>query len=456
MAATFRSVSTATTGSTPTNSLTINLPAGAVAGDALYAAIAIDNATAIGTPPSGWTNIKSVNQSTNIGTTLWYRTANNYESSSYTWSWTGNQQAAGLIIDYSGTNQFPSGQFASVNGTSTTPNTNTFSDTWSGVILYFYGTKNTVNSCTLTPPGGWTQRADVSTTASSFIEIEVQEKPTPFPVGGFTSTTTSTSPSTSVNYAGIGAAISDANQTVPLSMDCIANNSGTSGTSFNITNFVNYPNTVLVAMAASEQGTIALTSSGIATSAGTTLTWNKFATYGAAQQGGDLEIWYTFTSAALQPLVSSGVGSTTTATFNGTIISADVLIFSITGADITNTTGLSAFGATASNNASASSNPTVNLSTTRNNSWVFAVANSSNSSGLTAGAGSNQTVMHSHSKNTATVSSSIMLMQNSATPVSGTSVTMNSSSSTITNWNIYAFEILPAFGHGLTIGGIGQ
>jgi hypothetical protein len=162
-------------------------------------------------------------------------------------------------------------------------------------------------------------------------------------------------------------------------------------------------------------------------------------------QGGDCEIWYALAATPQN-------GNLVTATFSNTT-SGVFTTFGIAGIDLTNTTGLSAFGATATANNASSSTASVNLTTTRSNSWVFAVGNSSNSNKLNAISAAGMTNLLAHSNST--TSSSVLMMQTAPSGSVGTVVTMSGNSTTATDWNMLAFEVLPSLGHGLSSGNVG-
>jgi hypothetical protein len=79
--------------------------------------------------------------------------------------------------------------------------------------------------------------------------------------------------------------------------------------------------------------------------------------------------------------------------------------------------------------------------TTRNNSWVFAVGNDfDNAIARVPGAG--QTIVHQYL--TPTGDTYWVQMLNGATPVAGTSVTLNDTAPTSDRFNLTLVEVLPA------------
>lgn len=86
-------------------SLTINRPAGTVAGDVMIASIAVRPSSVLITPPAGWSAQAATAQ--NTGNTsrqqIFYRVAGGAEPASYTWLFeSAHTGAAGAIVSYSG------------------------------------------------------------------------------------------------------------------------------------------------------------------------------------------------------------------------------------------------------------------------------------------------------------------------------------------------------------------
>ena len=117
-------------------------------------------------------------------------------------------------------------------------------------------------------------------------------------------------------------------------------------------------------------------------------------------------------------------------------------VVTFTGVDTSGVNGAGAVGATGTGSG-ASGAPTASLVTTRNNSWVFGVGNDWDGA-IARTAGANQTVVHQlllSSGDTFWVQK-----QNSTTPLSGTTVTINDTAPTADRYNLSAVEILPATG----------
>jgi hypothetical protein len=155
-------------------------------------------------------------------------------------------------------------------------------------------------------------------------------------------------------------------------------------------------------------------------------------------QSGTSEIWRAF---APSPLTNV----TVTATLSQSV-SASMTVMSFTGVDTTGVNGSGAIGATASASA-ASGAPSATLVTTRNNSWVFGVGNDyDNPVARTPGSG--QSIVHQY---LAPVGDTYWVQkQNSATPLAGTSVTINDTAPTTDRFNLSVCEILADPSGGVT------
>src|SRR4029077_7436994 len=110
------------------------------------------------------------------------------------------------------------------------------------------------------------------------------------------------------------------------------------------------------------------------------------------------------------------------------------------GVDTSGTNGSGAIGQTSAASAPSGA-PAALLTTTRNNSWVFCVGNDyDNAIARTAGTG--QSLVHQYL--TPTGDTYWVQMQNSPTPLSGTSVSINDTAPTGDRYNLSICEILPA------------
>ena len=147
-------------------------------------------------------------------------------------------------------------------------------------------------------------------------------------------------------------------------------------------------------------------------------------------QLGTAEIWRAFAPALL-------TNAAVTATLSrSTISSLTVMTFS--GVDATGTGGAGAIGATATANSSRGA-PSASLVTTRANSLVVGVGNDWDSA-INRTAGTAQTVVHTYL--TPSGDTYWVQRQTSATPASGTAVTINDTAPATDRYNLSIAEIL--------------
>ena len=129
--------------STDGTTLVLNVPSGTVAGDLLLAAIAIDTNETVTAPGTGvWTLVNQGVNGTAVTLAVFYRVASGSEPTSYTFSWAGNEQAAGVMLRYSGVDTATPLDLAAVAGTGTTtaPTAPTITTVTNGArIVRFYG-----------------------------------------------------------------------------------------------------------------------------------------------------------------------------------------------------------------------------------------------------------------------------------------------------------------------------
>jgi hypothetical protein len=149
-------------------------------------------------------------------------------------------------------------------------------------------------------------------------------------------------------------------------------------------------------------------------------------------QLGTSEIWRAFAPTTVS-------GAIVTATLSQSV-QASISIVTFTGVDTSGVGGSGAIGATGTGNAKPAA-PTAQLTTTRNNSWVFGVGNDYDRAAART-AGANQVLVHqflSSSGDTYWVQ-----RQNTTTPISGTVVTINDTAPTNDRYNLSTCEILAA------------
>ena len=163
------------------------------------------------------------------------------------------------------------------------------------------------------------------------------------------------------------------------------------------------------------------------------LTWERVLRTNA--QPGDAEIWRAF---AIAPLS----GATVTVGLSPWIVASSVTVVAFTGTDASTPNGSGAIGATGSASALAGA-PSASLVTTRNNSWVFGVGTDWDKAAART-LGTNQTMVHQVL--TSVGSTYWVERQNSVTPLSGTTVTLNATAPTADKYDFTIAEILPAAG----------
>ncbi len=151
-------------------------------------------------------------------------------------------------------------------------------------------------------------------------------------------------------------------------------------------------------------------------------------------QKGTAEIWRAFASAKLNNVTVRATLSKAAA--------ASITVIGCTGVDTTGVNGAGAIGAVGSANGSSGA-PSVQLATTRNNSWVFAVGTDWDNP-IPRTLGPNQTLIHQYMP---PVGDTYWVQRvNDSVAVSGTVVTLNDTAPTSDRWNFTAVEILPPAG----------
>jgi len=291
----------------------------------------------------------------------------------------------------------------------------------------------------MTAGGTFTQRVDICTTASSFIELAMQDRSKGLPLNSIPANAATISQATA-NSVATSLFIDDQRPVFnSLVTDYyIAGSSTSSNTSKNVPNVVaNHPNELLLAFVTIQNGVTTVSSI-----TGGGLTWVNVSRANA--KAGSTEVWRAFA-----PTPQS---FTATITFSAATTSDNWVFVGIVGADMTGTNGSGAIGATAAT-SSTSAAPTVSITTTRNNSWVWGAGNDGTSN-VTVVAGSGQTILRNNGDST-NVTTGWVQRQNAITATSGTSVTMNDTTPSADSCNILAIEILPAIYHNLGAQGAG-
>ena len=186
-------------------------------------------------------------------------------------------------------------------------------------------------------------------------------------------------------------------------------------------------NELLLAFVATDATGANMTVTGVT---GASLTWTLVKRTNT--QLGTAEIWRAFSSTAL-----SSVSVTATLAKS---VAASITVVTLAGVDPSGTGGSGAIGTTGSGNANPGA-PIAQLTTSRNNSWVFGVGDDYDNA-IARTPGSNQTIVHQY---LATTGDTYWIQrQNSTTPTSGTVVTINDTAPTTDRYNVSICEILPA------------
>ncbi len=187
------------------------------------------------------------------------------------------------------------------------------------------------------------------------------------------------------------------------------------------------PNELLLAFVATDATAANMTVTGVT---GASLTWTLVKRTNT--QLGTAEIWRASSSTTL-----SSVSVTATLAKS---VAASLTVVTFTGVDPSGTGGSGAIGNTGTSNANPGA-PTAQLTTTRNNSWVFGVGNDYDNA-ISRTVGPSQTIVHQY---LATGGDTYWVQrQNSTTPTSGTVVTINDTAPTTDRYNLSICEILPA------------
>ena len=224
-----------------------------------------------------------------------------------------------------------------------------------------------------------------------------------------------------------------------IAVDATASgNQGTAKTTVSTSSFsTTAGNELLLAFVSADQVSSASTT--VTKIAGGGLTWVLVQRTNV--QKGTAEIWRAFATSTVSAV-------TVTATLSQSVCSS-ITVMSFTGVNTGGTNGSGAIGATGSENANPGA-PTATLVTTGNGSFVLGVGNDWDNA-IARTVGPAQTLVHQY---LAPVEDTYWVqMQSSATPLSGTSVTINDTAPTTDRYNLSIVEVLASAG-GATSGTI--
>ena len=206
MAASFRSVATATNGHSST--ITVNRPTGTVAGDLLLAFVALPAADTVSAAPSGWTQLAAVDTggaTANIEAHAYWRLAAGGDPSSWTWTFSGSADATALIVAYqdasTGGPIDVSASSSADPGDTTIEAPSVTTTHTADLLVTGYAVSDQV-AASFTPPSGMTERADFQNGRTALGLADVVLGAT-----GATGTKTATVSSTPDSWAAFSVAI---------------------------------------------------------------------------------------------------------------------------------------------------------------------------------------------------------------------------------------------------------
>ena len=190
----FRAKSTATQYFSFGTTITVSVPAGVQDGDLLYAAVAMQSATAIPTP-AGWTLIRSTKDGANlIRLATFYRIASGDAGASYTWTVDAVTPETAGIAAYTGVDPLTpldvQGGGSGGSGNCVAPSITTTASN----DLLIGSFANTASLTSFTPPGTMTERWDINTFGGASHELADEIFATPGATGTRTATPSSASP----------------------------------------------------------------------------------------------------------------------------------------------------------------------------------------------------------------------------------------------------------------------
>lgn len=434
MAIANRTTTTANTGSAAAASLTVNKPTGTSAGDLLITVLSVNNGSSCTiTTLSGWTLLKRNNNTTVLGQGIYYRVADGSEGSSFTWSFTS--EFASIVCNaYTGVDSNNPIAGISVLGKTTASTSATFSNATpqaeSAYPVACVTSRNTTAAQTITTASsGYVTNGDTATTATTFIQAAIMDQHAAgtLPIaaigaGNATFSTTSTDFDSIVLLRPI---VTTATGGFSIDLATIASEitDAAGGVTTNAFS-TGYANEVLVAVIAGDAG---LTSN--MTVSGGGLTWTRQISQITAHGSS-----YLYTAVAASPL------SNVTVTFSDTgdtTTSVGVALYGLLGVNTS-----TPIGASTQQNTGAAGAMNLTVTTTANNSWVWANYNDYTANTASTASGGSQTV--SSIANSGDGNRYAVLRKTAVTATSGTGAAMTTSAPTADSILAFGFEILAA------------
>lgn len=413
MAVAFRSASSFNSGAGTSNTASMTQPAGAVAGDVVVINCGT-NATVAGAvfTATGFSTVPGFTPQTQGNTCsqyLLYRVLDGTESWPITLSSTATVRITGNVGAWSGVdpnNPFAGVQFKANAAATAASFTAATPQAESVYAVLFVRARNATATSTVTANStGYTLEADTCTTSTSFNQAAILDQHTvyglPLAVPAIANSTLSQS-SNQVNTvlflrADISAATTLTTDTL-IGVNNLA--SGAASASFS----TGYAETLVLFINIAANDTVA----SVSNTSG--LTWTKKVGIADGTFLIATEVWYAYASTALS-------NQTFTVTTTGASPTSSLLV--------TFANGNSSTPLGASNTGDVSGVPSLSLTTTANNSWVWGALASGN--GTTGTAGTAQTVEVTQTF-TGTQKGQTQ-KQNAVTATSGTSVTINQATS---------------------------
>jgi chitodextrinase len=146
--------------------VTVNSPAGVLAGDVFVASVDVRGRPTI-TAPTGWRLLRTDDNATTMRKATYVKVATTTEPASYTWALSSSQGAAATIqaygnVDVSNPVELSAGQ---VNAASTSLNAPAVTAGAGDLVLALFGAANLV---AVTPPAGYLERAEAGTPAGTY------------------------------------------------------------------------------------------------------------------------------------------------------------------------------------------------------------------------------------------------------------------------------------------------
>ncbi len=165
----FETVATLTVGGA--NNITISKPTGTAQNDLLIAVVSTDGSPTI-SPPGGWTEIdqgQCASSQCTLG--VWRLAAGASEPSSYNFTWSGGQDAAGAILRYSNTHVESNvvDIFGSATGTDTAPTAPSVTTTVANTLVLRVMSNDHLDLDPAAVPGGTTGRFALETSGAGSV-----------------------------------------------------------------------------------------------------------------------------------------------------------------------------------------------------------------------------------------------------------------------------------------------